>query len=215
MAVMTGNDWAAIHEERVLDAMLRLAPVSGWTSTTSARAAVEADLSEGDAALLLPQGARDLAALLSRRHDRAALGALCALDPAALKVRERITAAVRARVAAAAADEPAVGRCIGFLALPQHLPLAGRLAWASADVLWRWAGDTAVDENHYSKRAILAAVLTSTMAVRLRGGATVADDFLDRRIADVMRFERWKATVQAPSVSSAAKWLGALRYGRG
>ena len=78
-------------------------------------------------------------------------------------------AACEARLDAALADEAAVRRWTGFLALPANLPLGLRLAWASADCLWRWAGDTATDENHYSKRAILAAVLGSTLAVRLSG----------------------------------------------
>lgn len=212
---MSGNDWAAVHEARVLDAMLRLAPAVGWTSTTAARAAAEAGLSEGDAALLLPHGARDLAALLSRRHDRAALGALCAIDPAALKVRERISAGVRARIDAAVADEASVRRCVGFLSMPQNLALAGRLAWESADALWRWAGDTATDENHYSKRAILAGVLTSTLMMRLQHGEAAETAFLDRRIAGVMRFEGWKARRRPLSATAAAQWLGGLRYGRG
>jgi chemotaxis protein methyltransferase CheR len=54
-------------------------------------------------------------------------------------------------------DDAAVRRWAGFLALPFNLPLALRLLWESADALWRWAGDTATDENHYSKRAILSA----------------------------------------------------------
>lgn len=209
------SGWAEAAEDRVLDAMLVRAPLQGWTSTTLARAAADAGLSPGDALLLLPHGARDLAALLSRRHDRAALGALCAVAPQSLKVRERIAVAVQARIDAAMADEPAVRRCVGFLALPQHLPLAARLAWESADAIWRWAGDTATDENHYSKRAILSAVLTSTLAVRVASGKAAAQAHLDRRIADVMAFEKWKAGVKPPSASAAARWLGGLRYGRG
>ena len=150
------SDWASEAEARILDAALDLAPDCGWTMRTLHLAGARAGLSDADAGLLLPNGPADLAALLSRRHDAAALEALAGLDPRSLKVRERIARAVQARVEAAAADAPAVRRLLGFLALPHHLALGARLLWDSADVLWRWAGDTATDENHLPKRDMAA-----------------------------------------------------------
>jgi ubiquinone biosynthesis protein COQ9 len=210
------QDWAEAAEQRMLDAAVRLAPELGWSSALVARAAAEAGLSEGEALLVLPYGARDLAALLSRRHDAAGLAALAVVDPKALKMRERITRAVEARMDAAAADAPALRRWAGFLALPPNLPLAGRLVWESADGIWRWAGDTATDENHYSKRAILAGILASTLAVRLSSGPAVAGAYLARRIANVMAFEAWKAKLRPVEFGvQLAGALGRLRYGRG
>jgi ubiquinone biosynthesis protein COQ9 len=112
-------------------------------------------------------------------------------------------------------DEAAVRRWSGFLALPGNLPLALRLLWAGADRLWRWAGDTATDENHYSKRVLLAEILASTLAIRLAAGAGAAAAHLDQRIARVMAFEKWKATVPRGAASRLAARLGRLRYGGG
>jgi len=188
----------------------------GWNERLVKQAAKAAGLSEADAELLLPKGAADLAALLMRRHDQAALSALNAIDPGQLKVRERIHAAVEARIDAALKDEPATRACGRFLMSPGQAPLALRLGWAAADALWRWAGDTATDENHYSKRAILSAILLSTLAVRLSGGHAKARTHLGARIDQVMAFETWKAT-GAPSpaqfLQAAAQRLGRLRYG--
>jgi len=177
--------WAEAAEARVLDAAVALAPRLGWGSRLVARAAEEAGLSAADAMLLLPAGPRDLAALLSRRHDAAALAALAEVDPLGLKVRERIRRAVEARVEAAAADEAAVKRCTAFLARPTNLKLGLSLLWESADVLWRWAGDVATDENHYTKRVILSGVLASTVAVRFERGAAAAAEHLDARIREM------------------------------
>ena len=208
-------DWADQTEQRMLDAAVRLAPDLGWNARLVERAAAACGLSGPEAELLLPNGARYLAALLSRRHDRAALDALAGIDPQTLKIRERISRGVEARLDAAAADEAAVRRWAGFLALPTNLPLALRLVWESADTLWRWAGDAATDENHYSKRAILSGVLVSTLAVRLSAGREAASRQLAARIDNVMAFERWKAGIKpAQLAAEIAGALGRLRYGR-
>src|SRR6516165_4859229 len=171
-------DWTRAAEEQVLEQAIRLAPAEGWTARMTRLAGRAAGFSEGETELLLPRGPSDLAALLSRRHDARALVMLRPIDPAALKIRERIANAAEARLDAAAADEAAMRRCAGFLALPPNLPLAGRLAWESADELWRWAGDAATDENHYSKRALLAGILTGALAVRLGAGRGAALAFV-------------------------------------
>jgi ubiquinone biosynthesis protein COQ9 len=208
------SDWADTAENRLLDAALLLAPQSGWSALTVRLAAKKAGLSEADAGLLLPHGASDLVALLSRRHDAAALQALSALEPRSLKIRERITRAVQARVEAAATDEAASRRLLGFLALPHHMPLGARLLWDSADVIWRWAGDTATDENHYSKRVILSGVLGPAIAIRLASGRAAADEYIFRRIADVMAFEKWKAGLPKTDIGfELAGALGKVRYG--
>ena len=209
------TDWADEAELRVLDAALALAPALGWNNRLAARAGAEAGLAPGETTLLLPGGARDLAALFSRRHDQAALAALAGLDPKSLKMRERISRGVEARLDAAAADGEVMRRWAGFLALPSNLPLALRLVWESADVIWRWAGDRATDENHYSKRAILAAILITTLAIRLNAGPEAASDHLATQIGRVMAYESWKAKLHpADLATQLATALGRLRYGR-
>jgi ubiquinone biosynthesis protein COQ9 len=210
------TDWASETEARLLDAALTLAPEMGWNSALVSRAGREIGLSLGETELLMPNGGRDLAALLSRRHDALAMQALEGTDAKALKIRERIRAAVAARISAAMADEAAVRRMGGFLALPTNLPLALRLVWESADVIWRWAGDTATDENHYSKRAILSTILITTLGVRMQEGAEAEAAHLSAAIDKVMAFEKWKAKFHpAEQAKEIARALGRIRYGRG
>lgn len=211
------SDWAEAAEQRVLAEALKIAPREGWTWRAAKLAGRAAGLSEAETELLLPRGPADLAALFSSRHDARALMLLADVDPAALKVRERIGRAVEARLDAAAADEPATRRWAGWLALPQHMGLGAKLAWESADRLWRWAGDVATDENHYTKRAILAGILTSAMAVRMTSGRAAALAFAGRRIDDVMAFETWKArrgVRPGDWMDRVARALGRMRYGR-
>jgi ubiquinone biosynthesis protein COQ9 len=111
----------------------------------------------------------------------------------------------------------ALRRALAVLAQPRHAPHAARLGWRAADAIWRLAGDTATDLNHYSKRAILVAVYGSTLLAWLddesEGFADTAG-FLDRRIDEVMRFEKAKARLMpAPGDRfSLVRLLGRLRY---
>lgn len=215
----SSSSWADATEQRLLEAALPLAPALGWGQALVDRAAAAVGLSKADAELLLPQGPRDLAALLSRRHLAVTEAALAALDVKSLKIRQRIRAGVLAWLDAHAADGEAARRATGFLALPPNLPLAAKLTWAGADLIWRWAGDTATDENHYSKRAILSGILASSLAIEQASGALGGRDaaiaHLDARIDNVMAFEKWKAGL--PKVSemgkAAATVLGRLRFG--
>jgi len=208
------QDWADRMEQTVLDAAIQRAPALGWNGRL-VRAACEASgLSQGDEELLLPNGARDLAALLSRRHDARALETLTATPATTLKMRQRIAAAVSARMEAGAADLEATKRCAAFLALPTNADLGLSLAWESADVLWRWAGDTATDWNHYSKRVILSGILVPALTLRWFDGREAAEAFVARRIENVMAFETWKAgkDFEAP-LKKATDLFARLRYG--
>lgn len=212
----TNSDWASETEQALLDGALRLAPGIGWSWRLVRSAGRELGLSEAEVELLLPQGPGDLAALYGARLDAKALAALAPLDPATLKIRERIRAGALAWLDAARTHEAASRRWSGFLALAPHTPLGLRLAWTSADVLWRWAGDVATDENHYTKRGLLAGILISTLAVALASGRGAAERFLDRRIDGVMAFERWKRSLAKPGdlATRISGALGALRHGR-
>jgi len=207
------TDWADETEQRMLEAALSFAPEMGWGPAMVDRAARRVGLSRAETELLLPNGPRDLAALLSRRHDRLTLERLSLIDPSTLKIREKIARGVETRLAVAFEDEQALRRWTGFLALPSNLPLSFRLVWESADHLWRWAGDVATDENHYSKRAILSGILISTLAVRLSSGPEAASAELSARIDNVMAFEKWKAGIKpAKAMSDFAAAMGKLRY---
>ncbi|MGB3847645.1 MAG: COQ9 family protein, partial [Sphingopyxis sp.] len=136
---------------------------------------------------------------------------------AALKIRERITTLVEVRIDLLAPNREALRRALALLALPTNVPFAAKLGWRAADAMWRLAGDTATDYNHYSKRAILGSVYGATMAVLLNDESEGLADtraFLARRIDGVMRFESWKHRRAARSIErpSLARFVGRLRY---
>lgn len=204
-------DWGDRMEQAVLDSALELAPRLGWNARLVREACAAKGLGEGDQELLLPNGPRDLAALLWRRHDAEALAELG--DPAGLKIRERIARALETRLEVAMTHPEAEKRASGFMALPTNADLALSLTWGTADQLWRWAGDTATDWNHYSKRTILSGILIPAMTLRLFNGKDASDAFVAARIENVMAFEKWKAgkDFDAP-MRKVTEMLSRLRY---
>lgn len=136
---------------------------------------------------------------------------------ATLSVRERIRRLVQFRLDAVVGQEEALRRALAIMALPANAPAAVRLGWRSADAMWRLAGDTATDYNHYTKRATLAGVYASTLAVFAfddSDGHAETRAFLERRIDGVMRFEKAKAAFRRSRGErfSVARLLGRLRY---
>ena len=138
----------------------------------------------------------------------------------AMKIRDRIRAAVLARLGEAARHPDALRRALALLARPHHAARAGKLAWRAADAMWRAVGDTSVDFAWYTKRATLAAVYGATMLAWMDDDSEGFADtraFLDRRIDDVMAFEKLKASVRPDGdrYFSPARFLGRLRYRAG
>jgi ubiquinone biosynthesis protein COQ9 len=147
--------------------------------------------------------------------DRAMVAAFPPERIAAMKVRARIRELILFRLEAIRPHREALRRALAILALPGNFAAAARLAWRAADRIWRLAGDTATDFNHYSKRAILVGVYGSTSLVFLDDSSEdllATRAFLDRRIEDVMRFEKFKASWRGTQRPSLSRFLGRLRY---
>lgn len=212
-------------EEATLDDLrARLAPLiaasaafDGWSKQAVRNAACEAGLDEDVALYAFSCGQMDMIDAWIATVDQAMEAAFPAGKLAAMKVRERIAALVRWRLNAVQGLEEAVRSALAIMAMPQNSARALRIGWRSADAMWRLAGDTATDFNHYSKRALLAGIYAATLAVWIDDkdeGKAGTLAFLDRRIDGVMRFEKAKARILKPTEErfSMARFLGRLRY---
>jgi ubiquinone biosynthesis protein COQ9 len=189
----------------------------GWSDAALVSAAEMDGVDPDVARLAYPGGAMDMIAAWIASVDVAMAAALPAETLATMKIRDRIRALVQARLGAIAGREEALRRALAIMAMPQNVVRSGKLGWASADAMWRLAGDRATDYNHYTKRALLAGIYAATLAVFVddesEGKADTAA-FLDRRIENVMQFEKAKAQLLRPSDErfSMARFLGRLRY---
>lgn len=136
---------------------------------------------------------------------------------AKVKIRERIRTLVQFRLDAVTGQEEAVRRAMAIMAMPQNAAEGLRIGWRSADLMWRLAGDTATDYNHYTKRTILAGIYAATLTHFINDESEDKVEtraFLDRRIDGVMKFEKVKAKLlnSDRETFSVTRFLGRLRY---
>ncbi|SIO16065.1 ubiquinone biosynthesis protein COQ9 [Parasphingorhabdus marina DSM 22363] len=193
------------------------AAFDGWNETAVEAAAVQDDVDTDLARLAFNDGPVDMIAAWFESVDARMAERYSAEELEAMKIRERITNLVRARLEILEPDREGLRRALAILAAPPNVRRAAKLGWGAADKMWRLAGDTATDYNHYTKRTLLSAVYGSTISVFLDDESEDFAEtraFLDRRIENVMQFEKIKARVTGRGGDrfSMARFFGRLRY---
>lgn len=189
----------------------------GWTDLAVTTAAEFAGIDPQAARFAFGGSAMTMIAAWIARIDADMAAALPRERIGNLPIRERIRTLIQFRLDALVGKEEALRRALAIMALPQNVAASLRLGWNSADAMWRLAGDTATDYNHYTKRLTLGAIYAATLAVFAEDrseGFTETRGFLDRRIEGVMRFEKAKARLLRPrdETFSVSRLLGRLRY---
>lgn len=183
---------------RLLEAAERHVAFDGWSKTCFDASVAESGIDTTVAHALCPRGAVDLAVAYHQRGDAQMVAAIGAAASSELKIREKITQAVRLRLEQCP-DREVVRRGTTLFALPQHAATGAALIWGTADAIWTAIGDNSEDFNWYSKRATLSGVYGSTVLYWLGDDSeahTATWAFLDRRIENVMAFEKTKAQLQ-------------------
>jgi ubiquinone biosynthesis protein COQ9 len=185
-------------KDRLLDAALIHVPFDGWSEATFSAAIRDAGIDRTVARAACPRGAVDLALAYHARGDAQMLARLAETDLSNMRYRDRVALAVRYRLEAAE-DKELLRRGTTLFSLPVYAPDGARAIWNTCDQIWTALGDTSDDINWYTKRATLSGVYGSTVLFWLGDDsldhqATWA--FLDRRIDDVMRIEKLKASVR-------------------
>lgn len=193
-------------KDRLLDAILAHVPFDGWSETSFRAAVHEAGVDPVVARGLCPRGAVDLAVAYHRHGDAEMLRRIAEADLSEMRFRDKVAFAVRARIEAVE-DREAVRRGTTLFSLPPYAPEGARLIWDTADAIWTALGDSSEDFNWYTKRMTLSGVYSATVLYWLGDdspGHEATWDFLDRRIEDVMRFEKAKAQMRNNRVLGAA-----------
>jgi ubiquinone biosynthesis protein COQ9 len=189
----------------------------GWTVTAVDTAAAQLGIDQAQARLAFPKAKIDMFDAYIAAVDAAMLAKFPPEKIAAMKIRDRIRAQLWFRLELMAPAREALRSALAILAMPQNAPRALKIGWRTADIIWRNAGDTSTDYNHYTKRLTLSAVYASTLVAWLddqSDGFADTAAFLDRRLANVMQFEKFKAQWTGSDLTrpSLSRFLGRLRY---
>ena len=182
----------------LLDAVIPHVPFEGWSQAAFRDAIADSGMDPALARAVCPRGAVDLAIAFHKRGDQAMVDRMMSEDLSQMRFRDRIAAAVRFRIEAID-DKEVVRRGSTLFALPQHAADGAKLIWGTADAIWNTLGDTSDDINWYTKRATLSGVYGSTVLYWLGDDSIETEatwEFLDRRIENVMQFEKAKASVK-------------------
>jgi len=204
----------------VLAAALPHVVFDGFTDKLLAVAAKEAGVDKVALARLFPNGALSLVEVFSQSADAEMEKAIAALDLKNMKVRARIAAAVKARLAALRPHKEAARRAAAFLSLPPHAAVGAKLVYRTVDAMWRAVGDTSTDFNFYTKRGILAAVYSATLLrwfSDTSADEAATEQFLADRIDNVMQFEKIKARAKEAidRLPPLSEIIGAFNVRRG
>jgi ubiquinone biosynthesis protein COQ9 len=215
----------ALPNDPTLDEIrLALAPLlglhaafDGWNEKAVQAAAADLGIDGDVAALAMKGGPIDLIDAWIDSVDAEMGRRLPPETLDAMKIRARITALVATRLEIMVPHKDALRRAMTIMAMPTNLMRSTRIGWRSADRMWRLAGDNASDFNHYTKRVTLSAVYASTLSVFINDESDDFADtrgFLDRRIENVMQFEKVKAQAKERQdyIPSLSRFVGRLRY---
>lgn len=182
---------------RILSAAIDHVAFDGWSDETLKLAAEDCDIPLAEAKALFPRGAVDLALGYHRLGDRQMIERMAGTDQSEMRYRDRVALAIRIRLEIA--DKEAVRRGSTLFSLPSNAGDGAKAIWETADGIWECLGDTSRDVNWYTKRITLSAVYSSVVLFWL--GDTSDENeatwqFLDRRIDNVMQFEKTKAQLR-------------------
>ncbi|MEM8823510.1 MAG: COQ9 family protein [Pseudomonadota bacterium] len=190
---------------RILDAALMHVPFDGWSEATFRNALRDAEVTPAQGRAAFPRGAVDLALAFHQAGDDEMAKRLNAADLEEMRYRDRVAFAVRTRLEIAEPHKEAVRRGMTLFSLPIYASDGLRALWGTADAIWEALGDTSRDVNWYTKRMTLSGVYSSTVLYWLGDtseGYEATWAFLDRRIGDVMTFEKAKAQMQKNPILS-------------
>ncbi len=207
-------------KDSILNAALKHVVFDGFTDKVLIGAAKEVGADKDAIARLFPDGPLSLVEAFSSAADANMEKRLSSMDLKSMKVRERIGAAVKARIDALRPHKEAARRAAAFLTLPPHAALGTKLLYRTVDTMWRAVGDQSTDFNFYTKRGILAGVYSATLLrwfTDQSSDESATTQFLADRIENVMQFERFKAQVKEgmSRLPSLSEIVGAFNVRRG
>ena len=176
--------------DQVLEALLPHVAFDGWGQAALRQAAADLGVDPALAADALPGGALGQVLAFSDWADRRLQQALIDHDQPVPRLRDRIQLSVRLRLELLTPHRDALRRSLAVLALPGNAPAGLKALHRTVDLIWNAAGDGSTDHNWYTKRLLLAGVVSATTLYWLEDKSedhAKTWDFLGRQLDRVIK----------------------------
>lgn len=177
-------DMNRVRDEILLAALPNIA-FDGWTRQAMRAGASAAGYQQAVLDRAFPNGIGDLLEHFNAWTDSRMVERLGDHDLTLMSVAERIGLALRLRLEAMAPHREAVRRAAAYFTLPTNGILGWRLLYASVDTVWYGIGDQSTDFTYYTKRALLAPIMTTATCYWLADeseGFRDTNAFIDRSL---------------------------------
>ena len=172
---------------------------NGWVESAFMAGAVELGVEKVLIQRFFPGGLREFAIHFSDWADREMKKTLLQEDMETLKFRKRVSLAMRIRFQALAQYREAVRSSVSFSMMPQNAFIGISCMYTTVDKIWYSVGDESTDFSYYTKRAILAGLISAATLYWLNDrsdGFKDTWDFIDRRLENVMQIPKIRARLK-------------------
>jgi ubiquinone biosynthesis protein COQ9 len=178
------------ERRRLLDAILPHVVFDGWTHQALKAGTADLGWEPWEQQRCFPGGPGEAIEFFSSVMDRRMLDRLAELELDSMRVRDKVASAVRFRLEELEPHKEAVRRGLGFFALPMNAAAGTACLYRTVDAIWHGIGDRSTDYNFYTKRLLLAGVVSTTTVFWLddkSDGHEATWAFLERRIDEVLK----------------------------
>ena len=170
----------------------------GFNKNMLIKAAENCNVTEGNLGRLFPEGIYELKEYFFNETDIEMLKKINQLKNKNIRIRDKIYNGVIIRLKIFQKNKDAIKHI--FVSESSNPIKSIKNLWNTADLIWKSAGDTSTDYNHYTKRLLLSWVYLSTLLCWFNDSKKdIAETkfFLNRRIDEVLKFGQKSASIKS------------------
>ena len=170
----------------------------GFNENMLIQAEKNCNFSKGTVGRLFPEGIYEMMEYFFNQTDIEMLKKINQIENKDIRIRDKIYNGVIIRLEIFQKNKDSIKH---IFVSESSTPIKSiRNLWNTADLIWRSAGDTSTDYNHYTKRLLLSWVYLSTLLCWFNDKSKNIEEtklFLNRRIDEVLKFRKTTANIKS------------------
>ena len=171
---------------------------SGFNEKMLLNAAKNCKISEGKLGRLFPEGIFELKQYYFSEIDEQMLQKIKTQNYENIRVRDKIFNGVLIRLKLFKKNKTSIKYI--FVSESSNPIKSLKHLWRTSDLIWKSAGDSSTDYNHYTKRLLLSWVYITTLIYWFNDKSRNINDtklFLNRRIDEVLEFGKQSGKIKS------------------